>query len=318
MKQKNATGVTVARKQPFGMRLRKDIYRNKYVYLMLLPVVAWYILFCYMPMYGASIAFKDYNVFKGIMGSEWVGWQHFVRFFNDPIFYRVLKNTLVLSVLNIICSFPAPIILALLLNEITNNKFKRTVQTVTYLPHFISVIVVCGMITQFCARDGMITRLLMAFGVENQNLLAVPEYFRAIYIGSGIWQELGWGTIVYLSAIAGIDPGLYEAATVDGAGRFRQTISITIPSIIPTVVVLLIMKVGQTMNLGYEKVLLLYNPVTREKADIISTYVYRLSFEGNNEYSYSAAIGLFNALINMVLLIGSNRISNKLTGSGLW
>ena len=305
-------------KQSFLNRAKKDFKRNKYVYFMAIPVLLFFLVFCYLPMYGALIAFQDYNIVDGFFGSEWVGLHWFKKFFTDYTFIRILKNTLILSFTNILWGFPAPIILALLLNEVKSQKYKRCVQTVVYIPHFISVVVICGLIKDFLGRDGIITMLLTNFGLENTNLLSIPEYFRTIYVGSGIWQEIGWGSIIYLSALTGIDPQLYEAAKIDGAGRLRQTWNITIPGIMSTIIVMLILRIGQIMSLGYEKVMLLYTPIIYEKADIISTYVYRVGLLEGMQFSYSTAIGLFNSVINLLLVVIANTISNKFTGDGLW
>jgi len=306
------------KKNSFSVRAKKDFKKNKYVYFMAIPVMLFFVVFCYLPMYGAIIAFKDYNMVDGFLGSPWVGLYWFKKFFTDYTFLRILKNTLILSLESILWGFPAPILLALLLNELRCEKYKRCVQTVVYLPHFISVVVICGLIKDFVARDGVITLLLTQFGVENSNLLSYPEYFRTIYVSSGIWQEIGWGSIIYLSALTSIDPQLYEAATIDGAGKLRQTWNITIPGIMSTIIVMLILRVGQLMSLGYEKVMLLYSPITYETADIISTYVYRVGLLEGMQFSYTTAIGLFNSGVNLVLVLLSNKISNKLTGDGLW
>ena len=285
---------------------------------MLIPVLTYYVMFHYIPMFGNLIAFKNYNVIKGVFGSDWVGLKWFVSFFTDYSFFRVLRNTLVLSFENIIIGFPMPIIFALLINEIRSNKFKKTVQTVTYLPHFISLVVICGLITNFFARDGVVTNFLTMFGIENANLVALPQYFRSIYIGTGIWQEIGWGSIIYLSALTAIDPQQYEAATIEGASKFKQMIYITLPGIAPTILVMFILKMGQVMSVGYEKILLLYSPLTYETADVISTYLYRVGILEGNRYGYSAAIGLFNSVVNLILISTTNYISKKCTGSGLW
>ncbi|MBE5041028.1 ABC transporter permease [Ructibacterium gallinarum] len=303
----------------FAVRVKKDFLRNKYVYLMAIPVLLYYIAFCYMPMYGAIIAFKNYKIVDGILGSEWVGLQWFIKFINDYSFVRVLKNTVLLSFFSILWTFPAPIIFALFLNEIRSNKYKRVVQTLTYLPHFISLVVICGLIVQFVGRDGMITSILVnVFGMERTNLLADPAKFRTIYILSELWQGIGWNSIIYLSALSAIDLQLYEAAELDGAGRWRKMFHITIPSIVPTIIIMLILKLGHFMTIGYEKVMLLYSPNIYETADIISTYVYRIGLLEGAQYSYSTAIGLFNSIINVMILIIANKISNKVTGQGLW
>ncbi len=302
----------------FVHRLRRDLYKNRIIYFMALPVVAYYIIFQYIPMYGASIAFKDFSPMKGIWGSTWVGMQHFTDFFNDVYFGRILTNTLLISVYNIIFGFPAPIILALLLNEVRRNDvFKRFVQSVTYLPHFISVLVLCGLIVDFTARNGIINDLLAFMGMERITMLLEPGLFRTIYVSSNIWQEVGWGSIIYLAALAGIDQDLYEAATIDGAGRFKQMLHVTLPGIMPTIIILFILRMGSMMNVGFDKIFLLYNPVTYETSDVISTYVYRKGILEAN-YSFSAAVGLFNSVINFALLVATNKISKKVNETSLW
>ena len=315
---KNAKLNEVKTASSFTQRVIKDFKRNKYLYLMVIPVIGFYIVFHYKPMYGAIISFKDYNPGKGIIGSEWVGFKHFLDFFNSYHFWRVLRNTLLISVYSIIFGFPAPIILALLINELRNKAFKKTVQTISYLPHFISLVVICGMITDFTSRGGIISNFLVKiFGFPEASLLQFPEYFRTIYISSNIWQEVGWGSIIYLAALTGIDVQLYEAAKLDGANRWRQLIHITLPGIMSTIVIMLILKLGSIMNIGFEKVILLYNPTIYETADIISSFVYR---KGLLEFgwSFSSAVGLFNSLINCILLISANWISRKLTDTSLW
>ncbi|WP_129724921.1 ABC transporter permease [Xylanivirga thermophila] len=297
--------------------IKKDFIKNRYVYLMALPILAYYIIFCYIPMYGVTIAFKDFSIKLGILKSPWAGFKYFKDFFNSYYCLRVIKNTLLLNLYDLLWGFPAPIILALLLNELRNQKFKRCVQTVTYLPHFVSMVVICGIIIEFVSTDGLINVLLSYLGIEPSNMLTRPELFRTIYISSGIWQGIGWGSIIYLAALTGIDPALYEAATIDGAGRWKQTLHVTLPGIAPTIIILLILRLGSMMSVGFEKILLLYNPMTYETADVISTYVYRkglLDFD----YSYSAAVGLFNSIINFLLLIIANTLSRKLTEESLW
>lgn len=298
-------------------QIKTDIIRNKYIYIMALPVVAYYIIFHYAPMYGAIIAFKEFNPALGIMGSPWVGFKHFKSFFEGVYFWRLVRNTLLISVYSLIWGFPAPIILALLLNEVKNKYFKRTVQTVSYLPHFISLVVVCGIIKDFTSTDGVINDIIEFLGGERTNFLMIPEWFRPIYVGSGIWQGVGWGSIIYLAAITNIDPQLYEAATIDGASRWKQTWHITLPGIVPTIVILLILRLGGLMSVGFEKIILLYNSATMETADVISSYVYRrglLDFD----YSFSAAVGLFNSVINLILITSANRLSRKVSETSLW
>ena len=293
----------------------RDLRRNRHVYLMLLPVLLYYLVFHYGPMYGALIAFQDFNPVKGILGSRWVGLQNFQDFFTGVYFGRLIFNTIAINVLDLVFGFPAPIILALLINELRWNPFKRFVQTVTYLPHFISVVVVVGMMVDFLARDGLANQLLATS--EPVAYLQQPEWFRQLFVGSGIWQHVGWGSIVYLAAIATIDPQLYDAAKVDGADRFRQIWHITLPGILPTIMILLILRMGSMMTVGYEKIILMYNPLTYETADVISTYVYRRGIL-QADFSFSAAVGLFNSIINFGLLLAANRLSRRLTGHSLW
>jgi len=297
--------------------LQRDMRRNWSLYLLVIPVILFYILFSYKPMYGALIAFKDFTPGRGFEGSPWVGFEHFIRFFQSPFFFRLVRNTFLISFFGLIFGFPAPIILALLLNEVRHTSFKRTVQTITYLPHFISMIVIVGMITDFSLSTGLFNDIIVFFGGERTPLLQQPQLYRPIYIASDIWQQVGWGTIIYLSALSAIDPELYEAARVDGAGRFKQLIHITLPSLAPTIVILLILRIGQLLGVGYEKTILLYNPSTYETADIISTYVYRVGLL-EQDWSYSTAIGLFNSVINFTLLIVANKISRKVSETSLW
>lgn len=298
-------------------KLRTDWVRNRSLYILVIPVVVFYILFNYKPIYGAIIAFQDYTPRLGISGSEWVGLANFKRFFSDIYFGRLMKNTLLLSLYDIIFGFPAPIILALLLNEIHNRFFKNVTQTITYLPHFISMIVVCGMLTDFSLSTGLFNDIIAFFGGERHPLLQDPSLYRTIYILSGIWQQVGWGTIIYLSALSGVDSQLYEAAQIDGANKWKQTLHVTLPGIAPTIITMFILKIGKLMSMGYEKTILLYNPSTYETADIISSYVYRIGLL-EQDWSYSTAIGLFNSVINFVLLILANKLSKKFSETSLW
>lgn len=298
-------------------RAVKDIRKHIYIYVMAIPMLAYYLLFCYEPMYGAIIAFKDFFPKLGIMGSPWVGFKHFESFFNNVYFSRLLGNTVMLSVLNLVFGFPAPILLAILLNEVRQNWFKRAVQTVSYLPHFISVMVICGMIVDFTSSRGVISDMLSLLGFKRQTMLLNPALFRPIYVISEIWQGMGWGSIVYLAALTAIDPQLYEAARMDGAGKLRQIWHVTLPGIMPTIVVMLILKLGSMMSVGSEKILLLYNSNTYSTADVISTFVYRKGLLDAN-YSFSTAVGLFNSLINFGLVLGANMISRKVNETSLW
>jgi putative aldouronate transport system permease protein len=301
----------------FFQRMAIDFGRNKSLYLMVLPVLAYYIIFHYVPMYGAIIAFKSFTPFKGIWGSEWVGWQNFINFFDSYYFWRILKNTLWISVNDLVFGFPAPILLALLINELRNKYFTRTVQTITYMPHFVSLVVICGMIKDFTLDTGVVNVVLQAFGWKPVTMLNDPGLFVPIYVISDIWQNIGWGSIIYLATLTSIDPQLYEAAKIDGAGRLKQTWYVTLPGIMPTIIVLLILRMGRLLNVGFEKIILLYNPAIYETSDVISTFVYRkglLEFD----WSYGAAVGLFNSVINFILLLSANWLSKRVKGSGLW
>ena len=297
--------------------IAKDFQINWKLYVLFLPVILYYIIFCYKPMYGALIAFTEYTPGKSMFDCRWVGFKHFRDFFGSVFFKQVFRNTLVISLSSLIGGFPAPIILALLVNEVKTKCFAKTVQTVSYIPHFISLVVICGMIKEFTAADGFITNIIVFFGGKRQALLNEPGSFVPLYVLSGIWQEVGWGSIIYIAAIAGVDQKLYEAASIDGAGRLRQTLSITLPSILPTIVIMLIMRVGSLLDVGFEKIILLYNPAIYDTADVISSYVYRKGILEYN-YSYSTAVGLFNSVVNFGLLVLTNYVSKQVTESGLW
>ncbi len=317
MKNSVSTGQPVLVQSNFKVRFARDLRKNYSLYLLVLPVVAFYIIFHYLPMYGAIIAFKNYSPGKGILGSPWCGFDHFISFFQSIYFGRILRNTLRISILNILFGFTAPIILALLINELKSRTYSRIVQTVTYLPHFISLVVVCGMLTDFLDVNGIITQICMMFGLDNQNMLRVPDYFTTIYVASDIWQGVGWGSIIYLAALAGIDPSLHEAARIDGASRWRQIWTVDIPCILPTIITLLVLRMGSVMSVGYEKIILLYNSLTMEKADVISSFVYRKGLLESN-YGFSTAVGLFNSVINMLLVVAANTISRKVNETSLW
>ena len=282
-----------------------------------MPVLAYYLIFHYAPIYGLVLAFKDYLPSRGIFGSEWVGLENFRRFFDSIYFGRVLRNTLLISLYEIVFGFPAPVLFALLLNEIRSASFKRTIQTVTYLPHFISTMVICGMILDFSLKNGLLNDVIAFLGGQRTDLLMRPEMFRPLYIASGIWQGVGWGSIVYLAALTSIDQELYEAAYIDGATRFQQALNITLPCLLPTITILFILKIGGLMSVGFEKVFLLYNPTTYEVADVISTFNYRKGLV-EFDYSFSTAVGLFNSAINIFLLVMANTISRKVNETSLW
>lgn len=297
--------------------LWKRLKRHKYIYLMLLPVVLYYIVFHYASMYYAVIAFMDYKPMKGIAGSRFVGLKHFRSFLTGVYAWRVIRNTLLINLYQIMFSFTSSIVFALMINQMVDNRYKNVIQTVTYMPHFISIVVVCGLLTEFCESDALFNDVLAFFGVERSSLLANPNNFRTIFVASDMWQHMGWGTIIYLATLSGVDQSLHEAATIDGAGRISRIIHINLPALMPVIVVQLIMRVGRMMLVGFDKVILLYSPATYETADVISSYVYRRGLY-DMDYSYGAAVGLFNSVVNLIILISANAFSRKVTGNSLW
>lgn len=293
-------------------QLAKNYCSNKMLYWLVLPSVVYIIIFCYIPMGGLVIAFQDYSLAKGVFGSKWVGLKNFSKFFSSMFFGRTLSNTIVLSLLDLLFSFPAPIILALLLNEVKSNKFKRTIQTMSYMPHFISMVVVASLIMEFTSSDGIIASIVSSMGGTPRSYISMPQYFRTIFVVSNVWQSVGFGSIIYLGALSGINEELYEAARIDGANRIQQTIHVTIPGIVPTIIIMLIMRSGQILNVNYEKILLLYSAATYETADVIMTYVYRIGIM-NQKYGYSTAVGLFNSVVGLIFVMLTNQISKKYT-----
>ena len=286
---------------------------------MLVPVLVFYILFKYGPVTKMVIAFQNFSIFKGIAGSPWVGFDNFVKFFKMRDCWRLIRNTLALSIYSIIFAFPAPILLALMINEVRSNKGRRLVQTISYMPHFISLVVVCGLLRSFSSSTGVFNQLISLFNPNwsNPNLLNLPNLYRTIHIGSSVWQACGWESIIYLATLSGIDPQLYEAAYIDGATRFKRIIHITLPSLIPIISIQLIMRVGRVISVNYEKILLLYNPLTYEKADVISTYMYRYGLLGGN-YSVGAAVGVLNSVLSLVILTTVNTIFRRTSENSLW
>lgn len=285
---------------------------------MFLPVVVYYAIFNYAPMYGIVLAFKDYKVRRGILGSPWVGFKYFQRFFSSYNFWTLIKNTLGISVYSLAVGFPLAIIFALMLHYLTLNKLKKTVQMVSYAPYFISTVVICGMLTIFMdPTNGVFNKVLAIFGHDSVAFLSVPEYFKTIYVFSGVWQGMGWSAIIYISALAGVDMQMHEAAIIDGATKLQRIRYIDLPSIQPTIVMLLIMNLGGLMSVGFEKVYLLQNDLNFMASDIISTYTYRVGMI-NSDFGYSTAVGLFNTVINLLILIASNAVARKVTGDGLW
>ena len=299
---------------------RNRLTRNWQLYLMLAPVVLYFVIFCYGPMYGVLLAFKDYKVRKGILGSPWANpiYKHFERFFVSPYCERVITNTVTLSLQSLLLGFPVPILLAICINEVRNNKYKRFVQNVTYAPHFLSTVVLVGLIKSFCNSDyGVVNLIIRAFGGEGYNWMQKAELFRPLYIGSGMWQNAGWDSIIYIAALAGIDLQLHESAMIDGANRWQRIWHINLPGIMPTIITLLILNSGHIMSVGFEKVFLMQNSLNLSTSDVISTYSYRIGIE-SAQYEMATAIGLFNSLVNCVLLVLVNSASRRLGDTSLW
>lgn len=316
--QQFATSTPDVKKLSLKTRFVRAAKKNWDLYLLLVPVVAYFIVFHYLPMYGVQIAFKKFMPGKGIWDSAWIGFQNFKRFFNSYHFWSLIKNTFGISIYQLVAGFPAPIILALMMNEIKHKRFKKFVQTVTYAPHFLSTVVLVGMITAFLSpRNGVVNELIKALGGQPISFMTEPEWFKTIFVFSGIWQNTGWSSIIYMAALAGIDQALYEAAKVDGATKMRMMRHITLPGIMPVAIVLLILNMGKIMNIGFEKIFLMQNDLNLGVSDVIATHVYRIGLEGA-EFSYSAAVGLFNSVINFVLLISVNTLSKKVSETSLW
>ncbi|WP_127579881.1 ABC transporter permease [Paenibacillus koleovorans] len=303
-----------ADKMTFGRRLHK----SKYLLLLFLPTLVYYVMFRYVPMFGVVVSFKDYNLFRGVWESDWVGLKYYKMFFDSPDFFKLLRNTFLLGFYRLVFGFPAPIILALLLNEVRRMAFKRFVQTVSYLPHFISNVVVVSMLVLFLSpSSGIVNRVLEWLGMETVNFMAQEEMFRSIYVLSEIWQHVGWETIIYLAALTAIDPQLYEAATIDGANRWKQMLHVTLPGIRAAIIIVFILNVGSVLEIGFEKVFLMLNPAIYGTADILSTYVYRTGISKGN-YSYATAIDLFTSVINLIFIVGANWISRRTSETSLW
>lgn len=295
----------------------REFKKHKWLYGMALPGILIVFIFNYVPMYGILIAFKDYKVTEGIMGSPWVGFQYFETFFSNPLAVRTIKNTFLLGLYNLLWSFPAPIILALLFNELKNQRFKKIIQTISYYPNFVSTVIIVGMLSTFCASDGLFNGIRSLFGLGPVNFMGEPQYFRTLFISSGIWQGVGYGTIIYLASLSSVDPTLYDVADIDGAGRFQKIWNITLPHLKPTIVILFIMAVGGTLNVDSNKILLMYSPATYETADVIGTYTYREGIQGA-QFEYTTAVGLFQTVVNFVFLITTNWISRKLSDTSLF
>jgi len=295
-----------------------QVRKNWQLYVLFAPVLIYFIVFHYVPMYGVQIAFKDFMANKGIMGSPWAGFKHFERFFDSFYFWRIIKNTMGIGLYELAVGFPIPIILALMINEARSGRFRRFVQTVTYAPHFLSTVVVVGMIMMFLSPvSGLVNFIITSFGGEPIAFMTEPSWFKSIYVWSGVWQGMGWSSIIYLAALAGIDPQLHEAAKVDGAGWLRRIWHINLPGIAPTMTILLILNIGSVLGVGFEKIFLMQNSLNMEASDVIATNVYRSGILGA-QYSFSAAVGLFNSIVNFILLITVNRIARKVSENSLW
>jgi len=296
-----------------------DHVRNEWqIYLMLLPTIIWMIVFLYKPMYGLQIAFKDYSIFRGVAASPWVGLEHFQTLFSNDQFLRAVSNTIKISALNLLFGFPAPIILALMFNEVLHATYKRTAQTIVYLPHFISTVIIAGIVTTaFSPTAGVVNTIMGWFGIDSIYFLTRPEWFRPIFVGTGIWQEAGFGSIVFLAAIAGVNPSLYESAVVDGASRWQMMWKITIPSILPTIIIMLIIRIGNIMEVSFELIILLYQPATWSTADVVNTFVYRQGLQ-SGQYDVAAAAGLFNAIVAFVLVMAANTLARRYSRTSLW
>lgn len=307
-----------AAKRERWKRLWKDIKAAKYLYMLIIPIMIYILIFRYGPMYGVVIAFKDYRIGDGIWGSVWVGLKHFKRLFNSYDFYQILRNSLLLNVYSVVFQFPVPIILALMLNEAKNRYFKRTVQSILYLPHFLSWVILGGIVIQMVSPStGIVNTIIKAFGGEPIYFMSSKIWWLIIYIVSGIWKEAGWGTIIYLAAISNVDAQLYEAAYIDGANKWDQTWHITLPAIKPTIVILLIMRMGSMISVGFDQIYILSNDYVREVSEVFATYTYRMGIQ-NVQYSYTSAIGLFQSVVNFIMLVGTNFLAHKMGEQGIW
>lgn len=306
------------KKPALSYRFKKSFSRDWDLYLLLIPGIVWFLMFCYKPMVGLRIAFYDYNIFKGIEGSKFVGLDNFKEFIGGPDFLRTIKNTFMISFWQLVICFPFPIILAIAITEMKNKFVSKLTQTATFLPYFISVVVVCGLVVNFLSPStGIINIVIKKLGFDPIYFMVKPQYFRGIYTGMTLWQTAGFNAIVYIAALMGIDPTLYEAAVVDGAGKWKRICHVTFPSILPTVVTMFVLQVGKMVKVGYESILLLYKPTTYETADVIATYAYRVGI-ANRNYGLATAVGLFEALVALIMVVGANRISKKLTESTIW
>ncbi|MFS0726634.1 ABC transporter permease [Paenibacillus sp. 1P07SE] len=316
----NTTSIASVKQKPKRRRsgLLLQLYKNRFLYLLGLPGILFFILFKYVPMGGIIIAFQNYSPIRGFLDSEFVGFAHFVRLFNEPDFWMIFRNTLLLSALGIIFLFPAPILLALILNEVRSQKYKRTVQTIIYLPHFISWVVIASLTFVFLSTEvGLVNKFLVFLGAEKVRFLMAENYFYPIILLQGLWKDVGWNTIIYLAAIAGVNPALYEAAEIDGAGKFSKIWNVTIPSIIPTVIILFILGLGNILEVNFEQLWLMQNPLVLNVAEVFDTYVYKVGIQGG-QFSYSTAVGIFKSFVGLILILGANSWVRKKGYEGIW
>lgn len=321
MQQRKATGneTVISSRQTYWKGLWQDIKRDRYLYLLLLPVVILVILFYYVPLGGVVIAFKQYNVYTGIWESPWIGLDNFIKFFTGPYFQRTLVNTLLISFYSILFGFPIPILFALMINETKSNLIKKSVQTCSYMPHFVSTVVIVGMVIDFLSPStGIINKIIELFGGESIYFMMEPRYFRTIFTITNIWTGAGFASIIYISALSSVSQELYEAASIDGCGRFKKIWYVTLPGILPTIVIMFILRLGQILNVSYEMIILMYRPATYSTADVISSYVYRQAFEQGSDYALSTAVDLVNSVVSLVIVFVSNRISKATTEIGIW
>ena len=299
-------------------RINDHVRREWQLYVMLIPTIIWLLVFLYKPMYGLQIAFKDYSIFRGVAGSPWIGFEHFESLFGNEQFLRSLRNTVIMSFYTLVFGFPMPILLALMFNEILHKMYKKSAQTIVYLPHFISSVIIAGIvITAFSPSAGIVNTILGWFGLEPIYFLTKPEWFRPIFVGTGIWQETGFQSIVYLAAIAGVSPTLYESAVVDGASRWQMIWKITLPLILPTIIIMLIIRIGNILEVSFEMIILLYQPATYETADVVNTFIYRQGIQ-SGQYDFAAAAGFFNAIVAFALVISANAIAKRYSRTSLW
>ncbi|MBD2860951.1 ABC transporter permease [Paenibacillus oceani] len=313
-----AQAVSGNTKTAYGMRLLRDLRRDRWLYMLLVPGVLYFLLFKYVPMFGVLIAFQDYQPFSGVAGSRWVGFKHFETFFTDPWFWKLFRNTILLALYNLLFFFPLPILFALMLNEVRQELFKRTVQTIVYIPHFISWVVVVGIVyVLLSAEGGLVNELLASVGLEKIHFLMRTDWFRSLITSQVVWKETGWGTIIFLAALAGVDPQLYEAARIDGANRWQQLWNITLPALKTTIVILLILRLGHFLDSGFEQIFLMLHSINRDVGEVFDTYVYTVGVQ-QGQFSYSTAVGLFKSVVGLILVMAANKLAKRMGEEGVY